>query len=212
MLVPDTAQFVIEATGGPIREFNDILNIIHIRDTENPWTQLKIDATAERIYNSWADNITPLLNDDYYFHAVNGKDLGAVNGTVTSYQPAVPIQGAGTGEGAPYQLALLIKIRGDAGGMPRNGRLFISALNISDQEDQQWTAGTVTAFTTAFDAFLSDIDFGTEAFVLVSRFEPNPTPPPGSIEREEGVTNTISGFTVQRLYSSMSKRRYGVGS
>lgn len=205
MLIPDTAEVTVECTFGGNRDFNDLINVFHVRDTVGGWTGNALESIAQDVYETWRDNILPLLNSNVRLWAVEAKDAGAEDGLVRAYQPAVPDVGGVAGEAAPYQLAMLITLKGDAGSKPRRGFKYIGGFSVSDQDDQAWLPATRTAVDTAWGNVLSDINVGDRAFVIVSKYL-------NGAERVTAVTNTLDTYEVQGNFSSQRNRRYGIGS
>jgi hypothetical protein len=158
---------------------------------------------------AWRDSMMTHLCSVVTFDRTEVRDLDEEFG----YSSAIEYNTAGTQgtAAAPPQVALLIKLAGDAGGAPRQGHHFISGLQMSQYslDDNVWSDSIVAAVVDAENDITGAIasagtllDF---ARVIVSRTHNKEL-------RTPAVTNTLATITGSIQPASQRDRRQGVGS
>lgn len=208
-IVPDTASFEIKmlTSSGAV----ELQNTIYVRNELLGWSNSHLSDTAVAIGNHWRDEVMPLLSADALFDRVDALDLGVEFG---NFQSAEYNTGGGVA-GTPLSAALCmgVSMRGDGGGAPRLGRLFISPFSEAHIAIDTWDATHAGDLQVAIQDLPGVIEAAvdSDAMVLVSRFS-KAAVPVAPHKRAEAVTNTIASFEVPTRVWVQRDRRVGHGS
>lgn len=164
---------------------------------------------ANAVGVSWRDSMMVHLTAACTFDRVEARDLN----TEFGYSEVIEFNTAGTqtGDTAPPQMAVLMKLVGDPGGAPRQGHHFISGVRMAvyDPATNLWESSIVDSLVVAENDMTDAIHdanlLAPWAQVIVSR----------TLNKElraEAVTNTLQDISGRLLPGSQRDRRPTIGS
>lgn len=223
-LVPDTAQvrFIFDGDlstqmGGAHAEFS-----LYVRDEVAPgWSQTNLDLLRDYAEDWHLAEFVPLQDADWALTQIHVKDIGAALGGESFYNPASPVHGSRTGEVSSPASAVLYRFRGDVGGAPKKGFIFLPVGVDADLVGQFWSTAFLTSVNDAMDAWFSGLSGqrASWAGVIVSRFLSTNDDVKNARQalreaieatrRATAVTNTLATRSARALVGSQRDRRAG---
>lgn len=202
--VPDTVEVRC------INDFGDqeFVTTYYARNTAS-YSPGDVHDVANAVGVSWRDSMMLHLIAGVVFDRVEVRDLN----TEFGYSEVIEFNTPGTQTGVPTppQIAVVVKLVGDPGGAPRQGRHFISgvkaAVYASDTGlfDQSIIDSLVVAENDMTDAIHDANLLAPWAQVIVSRTHAKEL-------RSTAVTNTLQDISASRRPGAQRDRRQGVGS
>lgn len=208
--VPDTAQAAFKLTGNPSTNLggSTAQYNLYVRNTISPWTQGAIDGLADRMQDFWDTELKSLHSTGWTLTQIVVTDIGASNGNQKTLEPN--IAGTRAGDVLPPNVAVLVRFKGDSGGSPAQGRIFLPVGTESDVSGNGYAAGFADAVLDAMENLPNYLD-AEEAQVLVSRYEGMAAPavPIKRATRRAGdaETNTLSSTSIGPTVASQRRRR-----
>jgi hypothetical protein len=194
--VPDTVKIAAEQHIGD----SAMVNTFYCRFASPSDSDLLDMANA--VHDSWG-YLYPHLSTAWSLDQVVATDIDHAGGH--QQINATSQAGSLSDNPIPYQAAGLITWRTNRVGRNFRGRSYIGgwteAHSAGNAPDSTAT-GDLEDFATALISVLN----GIGNFVVVSRVELNPTPPPKSIYRTVNDTTSISGFTVRPGWATQRRR------
>lgn len=119
-------------------------------------TAAQLNTFCQAVAGAWDSNLKAFASLDVKLLEVTAVDLSSSSGAVGSFLDGTT--GTRTGHPLPASTSLLVNYhvnRRYRGGKPRSYFPFLVAEDLSDE--QTWLAATLTAFTTAWNAFVAAI-------------------------------------------------------
>lgn len=214
--VPGVIRVVQKHT---LQEDVDVVNHQYFSYSSAAPIQADLDSLATAAWTSWNTNLMALLAAELIHTDTIATDLGSALGLQSIHTGTLAGSDATATLGAGTALVVKFHVRRRyRGGHPRNYLAGVTQQHLADV--QTWTAGTLTAFTDGFDAYIDDIEahaFGALVMTLqanVSWFEgfTNFTFPSGRVRalpklRVGGpIVDVISTISVNPKLASQRRR------
>jgi hypothetical protein len=202
--VSQVARIVVEGKWGN----QNTVNVYHWQKVTpvSPFTQAEIDSVASSFRGGYVANFIPLQVPAFVLGACVAVDLSSdtgVMGVVTT-----TTAGAAAGTSNPANVALVVSWeinRRYRGGHPRSYMPGTATANVSGTNS--WVAGTLTAWSTAGDAFLASMNAMTPGagttgrMVAVHRYR----------DKVELTSPLVSGITGSHVDTRIDSQRRRLG-
>jgi hypothetical protein len=202
-IVPDTAKL-------DLRFFLMDIPVqvsFYARDVVLPWTLATLELFKDDVRAAWLTDVHPLLSDTLRLESERVEDLGADPGIVLEFVENPLINGGDANPSTPGSLAAYTKLVGTPGGVPRKGGLFIPGLTEPNVQLNNLAGTFRQDLQDALDVVAGDINSGSRAQVIVSRYSGTDEETGKPVPRAEGITNTVDDILVRALVGSQRDRR-----
>lgn len=164
LVAPDVCRFSVIGTYAG-RNVANIFDLFIDQTGSLTDRQEAIEDQAAIIVSAWADNISPLLVNNYSANEVRWLDLdsltGSVGSTTTGTGTDFPSAGASTAQAAPGNVAIRVNRQIAASRGQRKGRLYLCGLG-EDKTDDAAPNTIISSFITTVNAgmaqFKSDVE------------------------------------------------------
>lgn len=164
-------------------------------------------ALLEAVNTAIQDQLIPLLSSAITLVRLVATLISAIDGFVVTNTTGLPVDGGGSADALPSNVALCISKRTALRGRSARGRNYIAGIPLDARESQDvLTSAFTTAVVSAFETILgAGADDGWVP-VVVSRFHDN-------APRVTGVTNPITSvIVVDNIMDSQRRRLPGRGA
>lgn len=202
--LPNTAQVIQFDMVYGMGADENIINRLHWQYTGGAPSAADMATLCGDVAASYSAHLAALVNANGLLRKVDGIDLTSNTAAVGSF--AANAAGTRTGAQLPVGVALLINhkiARRYRGGKPRTYAPFFSGSDFPG--GGAWSAGSVTAAQTAWNAFLAGVTGSTAGttvlatFGCVSYFQ-------NKVLRTAGLFEAISASSVNNLPASQRRR------
>lgn len=172
-----------------------------------------VDATALQdtaiLGWNWAETtLFPLISAACLLREVVATDLTTATGGQFTYAPDTTTVGGDGGAALPNECAYCISLRSASRGRSARGRFYIPAIPLAAMSDpNHLTPTAVSAFTSALQTLINNVDDAGQALVIVSYISNNAPRPGGPV-----YFPVVSAVATDDIIDSQRRRKPGVGS
>lgn len=130
-------------------------------------------ALGEAIYNWWASNVAPQVNENCGLQEVFVTDLTTDSSPAVSYIPGTLVFGANSSDPMPGGMSLAIKFSTNGRGRSSRGRNYVIGLSQNNVVGNSVLNDFVVAMVSAYNAILPVAEGIDVAWVVISRRHDN---------------------------------------
>jgi hypothetical protein len=195
-VVTDAWQAVTHTTA-PSGELSE--NVYGFVKASGALDQAAADALAGAIADAYG---MMLLSNQYSLNSITVTDLRTVDGPQFESIEHMPKVGPQESQPLPLQTASLVTWYTARRGRSFRGRTYIAGWTEGGSDGAHMQSSDHTSFANFCDAMLAiDPPLG-----IISRYEPNPSPPPSSVLRNPGIITQVTSRVVHDLWATQRKR------
>lgn len=192
---PNAARIII---GGQLSGF-PCLNVWHVQ-MANPDNSADLQAAGSVISNAWADNFIPILSQDYSFDSFTCYSLVSDTSPVVTVTAPSPLAGAVTSDSESRNVAIVLTLRTGTRGRTGRGRKYVGGVPEGDTSDGSLSPADLTAWQSAANAFLLQVNTGSIALCVYSQFV-------GGLPRTLGVLRPVTAIEIRSPVPGSQRRR-----
>jgi len=196
-VVTDAWQMVVHGTAPSSQSWENVFGIIAAGDLD----QTEADGLASSVATLYG--VLDGWSDAYSVDSITVTDLRVLDGPQFDSANDLPVAGRDSANPLPLQVAALISWGTSHRGRSYRGRTYIPGFT-------ETFANGAHVITDALDSLGDFRDLivapGGHTFGVISRYEPNPSPPPSSVLRDPGMINEITDGTVHSLWKTQRRR------
>jgi len=200
-VVPDTAEVRVHF-GLPGNE--EMVNVFNVDVGATTLDATLATSLANTVEGCYQDHLLTTISDLVGIDRIVVTDLRVANG------PQFTISGSFVGSNAdsllPTQTAAVVRWTTNTRGRSFRGRTFLGGFTEATSSGQSPAPAALTDFEAFAAAIIADLSALTHPLVIVSRYEPNPTPPPSSVPRAANIATEVTGSFVDRAWHTMRSR------
>lgn len=200
-IVTDVAEVRVHLS---IDGTEEAMNVLNFNVGATP-TDADLQALIDAVANAYADKLQPFWSDKVVMDDVVATFLGEEDGSRVYGDSTTT--GALTTAPLPYQTALVVSWKTATRGKSYQGRTYLAGFTEANSDganpDDALIGGVLD-----WCADIMAIGTGPLAspLTIVSRYEPNPTPPPSSVPRATNLTTTVTAYRVDRVWKTQRRR------
>lgn len=162
------------------------------------------NAIAGAYVAAWTAELQSSIADTVSIDGIVVTDLRTTTGP--SFDLAYTVPGTETSQLLPGQVAAVVKWKTALRGRSYQGRTYLGGFGEDQSAGQSPSPTCLTAIQDFADALIGGLSTANADLSIVSRYEPNPSPPPGSIPRVTNIRTAVSSAQVDQAWHTHRSR------